>query len=125
MTKHDPSIVPTGVPTGHIDFNPANLFTAQQHAASGEDGPALSLNVPTPREAAPVALPRTQPIAPSKPLRRRTIVQQAKARIRELRAELKSKARLERELAELERLVTAAARPVASVRTIDSTRRHG
>lgn len=56
----------------------------------------------------------------------RTVLQAARARIREIKAELKRHAKLERELKQLQRLVDAAnGKTLAPVRAIETARRAG
>jgi hypothetical protein len=50
------------------------------------------------------------------------VVRAAKARAKDIRSELRHMKALEKELAELERLIAAAQKPVAAVRPIDSAR---
>jgi hypothetical protein len=50
------------------------------------------------------------------------VLKAAKARAQQIRAELRNMKRLEKELAELERLIAAAKKPVAIVRNIDHAR---
>lgn len=57
------------------------------------------------------------------PLRPADVVKAAKARAKEIRAELKAMRKLQKELAELDRLIAAAKqKPVALVRNIDHAR---
>ena len=71
-----------------------------------------------PIEAPPAASP-----APKRALSPRDVVQAAIARARDIRVELRHHKRLEKELAELERLIVAAkARPLAAVRQINPAR---
>lgn len=61
--------------------------------------------------------------APSAPLKPKDVVRAAKARAADIRRELKRLRALEKELAELERLIAAAKqKPVAIVRNIDHAR---
>ena len=50
------------------------------------------------------------------------VLKAAKARVAQIRAELRNMKRLQKELGELERLITAAKKPVAIVRNIDQAR---
>ena len=50
------------------------------------------------------------------------VIKAAKARVTQIRAELRNMKRLQKELTELERLITAAKKPVAAVRNIDQAR---
>jgi len=61
--------------------------------------------------------------APTKPPTPKDIVKMAIARTKEIRAELRTHARLERELRELTQLITAARRkPMAVIRKLDTAR---
>ena len=72
--------------------------------------------------AKPVRI-QAKPQPKQKPMRPGDVVKAARARIREIKTELKAHAKLKRELAELERLVKAAKeKPRASIRAIDSRR---
>lgn len=57
----------------------------------------------------------------SVPLRPGDVLRAAKARVKEIRVELRHHARLERELVELERLIAAATKPPASVTRLSRT----
>lgn len=70
-------------------------------------------------------LPAATPMArqSAEPLRPLDVVKAAKARAKQIRSELRAMKRLEKELAELDRLIAAAkAKPVAIVRHIDHAR---
>ncbi len=88
--------------------------------------------VPPPRPPAsalvqPAAAARAVKASADDPLKPGAIVKNVRARIKAIRAELKSHAALTRELAELERLLKAATGPhlSAPVRNIDNARRSG
>lgn len=69
--------------------------------------------------------PKTN-IAPAQPLPRgRSLVAQIRDRLKVVRAELKALSRLEREEAELKRLLAAAKQPPAHVTHITSARKSG
>lgn len=67
------------------------------------------------------ALPPPRPQRAAKPLAPRNVIALAKARLREVKKELRVKARLEKERDELERLLAAAQKPRAVVREIKRT----
>jgi hypothetical protein len=67
--------------------------------------------------AAPIPTPKPTP---------KDIVKLAAARVREIKAELRNHAKLQTELAELERLIAAAkAKPLATIRKIETARHAG
>jgi uncharacterized protein with von Willebrand factor type A (vWA) domain len=75
--------------------------------------------------ALPDLAPRVSELTPpsTTALRPKDVVKAAKARVREIRAELRHMKRLEQQLGELERLIAAAKhKPVALVRNIDHAR---
>lgn len=101
---------------------------------SGEGGdpnqgaaPAPALGgAPLRYDIATIPAAKVAAFVPSKPTKPRDIVKQAKARAKELRAQLRQAERWKKELAQLERLIAAAdGKAIAVVRNLDSSRRHG
>jgi len=71
------------------------------------------------------ALPASRQL-PADPLKPGAILKTVRARIKAIRAELRAHAALEKELAELDRLLKAATQPnLGAVRAIESARRSG
>lgn len=112
------AIVPFDLATGAITGDP--VTTGASRAADEKSQaladvlharPVVRREAANAQPAAPVAQ-RSAPIGP------RDVVRAAKARIKEIKSELRNHGALKRELAELERLVQAAKKPVASVREL-------
>jgi hypothetical protein len=79
------------------------------------------------RQGVAKAAPVAQPAHPAqhKPLKRRSLVQQIRAELRDAERELKRLKRVERDVAELRRLLAAAKQPPATVADIHKTRKSG
>jgi len=94
-----------------IDVRPTTVFQRTPVQPPEEDAPAQDIK---PSKSIPTKL------------RPGDILKMAQARVREIRVELREHKRLEKELAELERLIAAAkATPLAAVRPINPARRTG
>ena len=107
-----------GTPMGGSTVNPAGMV-----AANARPQQTVALAVPHGSTAVPLTqAEREWGVKLTDLVRPGNLIKAAKARIRDIRAELRNKKRLERELAELERLVAAAKKPLAAVRPIDSAR---
>jgi len=116
--------VPIGTPYLDPKTDPslvAHLIARPEFAtAVNEPAPVVpAFAAPAPRLA-----PNPVPIVPApvvKPLKRGSLLKSVRARIKEIKAELKHHAQLKAELAELERLLQAAKqKPIASVRPLRS-----
>ncbi len=111
-------------------------FTPYGFTELGDASGATAL----PQDFSPAFVDKNLPAAPApasktvtaekiepKPLRPsltgpREVVRAAKARAKDIRAELRHMKALQKELTELERLIAAAKKPVAAVRPIESAR---
>ncbi len=102
-----------------VDYSKTLFLDIRTNGEGGD--PAAHVAPPV---AAPVAVAAPDPAkAAPAALKPRDVVRQAKARIRELRVQLKRAKTWERELAQLERLVAAAdGKQIAVVKPIDSRR---
>ncbi len=74
--------------------------------------------------AQPVHTPAKQPLA-TKPIRRVSLVKEIRERLRAIEREIKSLERLQREAAELRRMLAAAKQPPATVADIHKSRKSG
>jgi hypothetical protein len=92
---------------------PAAQAIAQIRAHGQAQAPQSAL--PAPVAARPAA----------RPLERRSFLRELKARLADVRRELRAKRRLENEEAELVRLIAAAKQPPANVTPITSARKSG
>jgi hypothetical protein len=104
------------------DEDPEKMSGASVHRyVNTEKAPAEHMAAPVP-QALPIAISVAQPqgIPITSP---GAVLKAAKARAQQIRAELRNKKTLEKELAELERLIAAAkGKPIAVVRNIDHAR---
>ncbi len=121
-------------PVGGFQSTPFGLFdlgAAAPTQAPNEQAPGIALVAPEaqpvatpvhrPPLAGPIAVHRGSKSAPAPATNPRAVIAAAKARVKEIRAELKNKRALERELAELERLLKAAReKPKSTVRALRS-----
>lgn len=109
-------VLPTDLDTGQITGAPVAT-----NARRGARDDGTQSQAPAPSVAAPVERPASAaPQASEKPLTGPgEIVKAARARVKQIRAELKKHTALKKELAELERLIAAAkAKPAPKVRSL-------
>lgn len=110
------AIIPIDMATGqHIGAPVAVREARAADDKSAAVAESLHRSAPQAPERAPVAAPQKRAASTIGP---RDVVRAAKARIKDIKAELRTHAALKRELAELERLVAAAKKPVATVREL-------
>jgi hypothetical protein len=114
------AILPCDLDTGHLTGTAiAALDCGSADDKSERVAQSLRQNVIAPPAATVPLAAQRKPQKPVKPgFGPGQVVRSAKERIRVIKAELKHHEALKRELAELERLVSAAKRPVAIVRDI-------
>jgi hypothetical protein len=104
----------------HVPGQGAVAQSTEQHTVPGLEG----------FEDSPPAAPVARPLPPAprqaslrtSELKPRHVLKAVRARIAEIKLELKNHRRLQRELAQLERVLDAAKKPVAIVKPIDSSR---
>ena len=110
-----------------VQFTPFGVVPlGEAHIATGQMGSALPVAEPERRPPVVVHHAMERPEPASLPCDDRSgfdaspggVIKAARARIKELRAFLRSAKKAEKELRELERLVAAAKKPLASVRDI-------